>query len=116
VSRNEWLMRIDSGLEAHFKEANGGSRPGVEWAIDMKHGDKVYRVRVRALLADEASAKTRRDRKYQARTAMQYLDALLTQGWHPDEERQHTIHIGNPQGSSADTEAPGSTKPWWKFW
>jgi hypothetical protein len=116
VSQNEWLMRIENGLEAHFKEPNGGSRPGVDWAIDMKNGEKVYRVRVRALLADDASARTRKDEKYQARTAMQYLDSLLTEGWHPDEERLHTIYIGNPKESFADAEAAESTKPWWKFW
>lgn len=63
-----------------MEKANGGSRQGDDWAIDMKRGSKVYRVQVRALLGDDASARARREREYQAQTAMQSLDVLLGEG------------------------------------
>ncbi len=116
MSSDEWLMRVESGLSAHFKQASGGSRPGVDWLIDMKRGQAVYRVRVRGLLADNASASTRKDEAYQARTAMQYLDSLLSHGWDPQEERTHIITIGNPLNATGHAEAPSTNRPWWKFW
>lgn len=116
MSSGEWVMRIESGLSAHFKQANGCSRPGVDWAIDMRQGETVYRVRVRGLLADDASPSTRKDEAYQARTAMQYLDTLLTQDWLPQEERAHVITIGNPLSAPEHTEAPVANRPWWKIW
>ena len=91
-----WLMRVEDGLSAHFKEEDGSSRPGVQWAIGLKRGDEIFRVLVKALLADDASSATRNNQEYQAQTAMQYLNDQLNGGWHPSEEREHTIYIGNP--------------------
>jgi hypothetical protein len=91
-----WLMRVEGGLAAHFKVPDGPSRPGVQWAIGLKHGEATYTVRVRALFADDASAETREDDEYQAQTAMQYLNDCLNNGWHPEQEMEHEIYIGNP--------------------
>jgi hypothetical protein len=116
VSDNEWLMRVENGLSAHFKEAGGKSRPGVHWAIGIKRGEETFKVLVKALLTDDATTATRRDQKYQAQTAMQYLHDQLRSGWHPTQEKEHTIYIGNP-GSAATLEAaPHQSKPWWKVW
>lgn len=103
-----WPMRIESGLAAHFKQADGPSLPGVSWLVWIEHGERTYHARVKALLAPDASRATRKDDGYQARTAMQYLAAEMANGWHPSQERDHTIHIGNPPGAAAT--------PWWKFW
>lgn len=116
MATNEWSMRTKNGLSAHFKQANGGSRPGVDWAIELTRAGVVYHVRVRGLLADDASRSTRKDEAYQARTAMQYLDSLLSRGWDPQEERTHVITIGNPLNAPEHTEAPAANRPWWKFW
>jgi hypothetical protein len=94
-----WLMRVEDGLSAHFKEEDGSSRPGVQWAIGLKRGEEIYRVLVKALLADDASSSTRGNQEYQAQTAMQYLNDQLNSGWHPSEDREHTIYIGNPLAS-----------------
>ena len=109
-----WLMRIESGLAAHFKQENGPSRPGTLWTVGIKHGDEHYQAMVKALLADDATAATRKDEKYQAQTAMQYLDERIRQGWHPSQVQEHTIYISNPKGG---TDNRGSAKkPWWQFW
>jgi hypothetical protein len=108
-------MRIEGGLSASFLTPDGPSRPGVLWRVGLKRGEETYTVHVRALLADDATAATRRDEQYQARTTMQYLDDLLRGGWHPTQDTpdvQHTIHIGNPIGAPA----PTARRPWWRLW
>ena len=112
MATNQWPMRIESGLAAHFKQEGGPSRPGTMWRVGIRHGDQAYSVHVKALLADDATKATRKDEKYQAETTMQYLAAELDKGWHPSQEREHTIHIGNPLGGPAASDS----RPWWKFW
>ena len=112
MSENEWLLRVDNGLSAHFKEPNGVSRPGVHWAIGLKQGEKTYRALVKALFADDATTETRRNHAYQAQVAMQYLNDQLRSGWHPDQDKEHTIYISNPpslspEGSSSHPMKPG---------
>jgi hypothetical protein len=111
-----WLMRVEGALAAHFKQENGPSRPGTEWAIGLKHGDATHRVLVRAYLAADATAKTRADQDYQARTVMQYLNDLIVQGWHPDQPRPHVITIGNPLADPPGTAPAAAKKPWWRLW
>jgi len=101
-------MSIESALEAHFKQADGPSLPGVSWLVRIEHAGQVHHARVKALLAPDATKATRRDDGYQARTTMQYLAAEIESGWNPAREREHTIHIGNPHGQPE--------QPWWKFW
>jgi hypothetical protein len=79
---DDWLMRVEGGLAAHFKVDNGPSRPDIHWAIGLKQGDKTYKVLVKALLADDAAPETQENQEYQARVAMQYLNDELGKGWH----------------------------------
>ena len=111
-AENSWLTRIESGLAAHFKEEGGCSRPGVMWSVGLKRGEETWTATVKALLSDDASAATRADQQYQARTAMQYLNDRLAQGWHPSQQQDHTIYISNPPG----TPPLAAARPWWKFW
>jgi len=125
---DQWLMRVEGALAAHFKQENGPSRPGVEWVIGLKHGAATYTAPVRAYHAADATAKTRADQQYQAQTVMQYLNDLIAGGWHPDQPRDHAITIGNPLGSGPLGggrlgsgplgEAPETPrkKPWWRVW
>lgn len=109
---SQWLMRVEGGISAHFKVPNGPSQPGVHWAIGLKNGEKTYKVMVKALFADDATPETQKNQEYQAQVAMQYLNDQLNRGWHPTQEREHTIYISNPRG--ADHVLP--KKPWWKLW
>jgi hypothetical protein len=96
-----WLMRVEGGLSAHFKVPDGPSRPGVQWAIGLKQGEKIYSVLVKALFADDATPETRANQQYQGQVAMQYLNDCLKKGWDPDQEREHTIYISNPVSDEA---------------
>lgn len=111
AAQNPWLMRIESGLAAHFAQESAPSRPSVMWSVGLKRGEETWTVTVKALLSDTASAATRADRQSQARTAIQYLKDRLEQGWHPGEQLEHTIYIGDPLGAPAPTKR----KPWWKI-
>ena len=102
-------MSIESALAAHFKQADGPSLPGVSWLVRIEHDGQLHYARVKALLAPDATKATRKDDGYQARTTMEYLAAEIENGWNPAQEREHTIHIGNPHGAPAPRVG-------WKFW
>ncbi len=105
-------MSIESGLAAHFKQADGSSVPGVSWLVRIDHDGRTHHARVKALLAADASRATRRDDGYQARTTLQYLAAELDKGWDPAHERDHVIEIGNPHVDAANRPS----RPWWRIW
>ena len=108
-----WLMRVEGALDAHFKQPDGPSRPGTDWVIGLKRGDELHQVRVRSYLSPDATAATRGDTTYLGRTVMQYLDDLLRSGWHPSQQREHVITIGNPLPG---TQPSAPRKPWWRVW
>ena len=108
---DQWLMRVEGGLAAHFKVPNGPSRPGVHWAIGLKRGSETHKVLVKALFADDATPETQKNQEYQSQVAMQYLNEQLNEGWHPSREMEHTIYISNPQVADHVLQ-----KPWWKIW
>ncbi|MDX6268895.1 MAG: hypothetical protein QOD28_118 [Acidobacteriota bacterium] len=113
----QWLMRIEGALSAHFFQADGSSRPGTDWSVGLKRGDETYNVLVRAYLDDRMTKRARADTNYQAQTVMGYLNDLLTQGWTPEQGGELSITIQNPTGEieSAEEEQQQS-KPWWKLW
>jgi len=95
-----WSMRVSNGLAAHFKTPDGSSREGTMWSVNLTRGEEYYVAMVKGLLTDDATKATRIDTTYQAQTAMQYLNDRLNNGWHPGDETEHTIHIGNPLRTS----------------
>src|SRR5262245_9157374 len=105
-------MRIEGALGAHFLQPDGSSRPGTGWAVGLKHGEATYRVTVRAYVSEDLSPRLRKDREYQGRTVMGYLNDLIEQGWRPDQPRDLTIVIRNPPGAPPEPAA----RPWWRFW
>ena len=111
MSDAEWLMRIEGALAAHFKQADGSSRPGTDWAIGLKHGDKTYNVMVRAYLSDDMTRQAKADQDYQGKTVMGYLNDLIIQGWQPDQPRELVVTIQNPTGSSTPVK-----KSKWRSW
>jgi hypothetical protein len=103
-----WLMRVEGGLNAHFKQPNGPSRPGTDWRIGLKRGDEVHTVLVRTY-SDKVAPELAKDSQFMSNTAMGYLNDQLKAGWNPAEPRRHEITVTNPTGYVAK-------KPFWKFW
>jgi hypothetical protein len=112
TNEDQWLMRIGSGLSAHFFQPDGSSRPGTDWSVELKQGERSYHVMVRAYLSDDMTKRARADTDYQGQTVLGYISDLLEQGWHPDQGGELEITIQNPTG---EMERAAST-PWWKFW
>ena len=106
-----WLMRIEGALSAHFKQANGPSRPGTDWSVGIKKGDVTYHVMVRSYFSADITRQAKADQDYQAKTVMGYLNDLIMQGWLPDQPRDLVITIQNPTEVSA---SPKKSK--WRFW
>lgn len=117
MSAQLWSMRVSNGLAAHFKVPDGPSREGTMWSVNLARGEEHYVAMVKGLLSDDATKATREDATYQTQTAMQYLNDRLNNGWHPKDEMEHTIHIGNPLSTSTSGATQSSAnKPWWQFW
>src|SRR5258708_10997386 len=98
---DEWLMRIEGALSAHFKQPNGKSRPGTDWKVGLKRGDELYTIFVRTYFSEDASATTRADTAYQGCTVMGYLNDLIRGGWSPPDRAPNALAIGNSPESPA---------------
>ncbi|MBL6852274.1 MAG: hypothetical protein ISS15_08505 [Alphaproteobacteria bacterium] len=104
-----WLMRVEAGLNAHFKQANGASRPGTDWRIGLKRGHEVHTVLVRTY-SDKVAPELAKDSQFMANTAMGYLNDLLGKGWDPKQPRELAITVTNPDGYQP------KKMPFWKVW
>lgn len=111
-NEEQWLMRIEGALSAHFFQPDGTSRPGTDWSVGLKRGEQTYNVMVRAYLSDDMTRRARADTDYQGRTVLGYLSDLLEQGWTPEQGGDLAITIQNPTGESELKD----DKPWWKLW
>lgn len=106
---HEWQMSIGDGLDAHFYQPDGSSRPGTDWDVALRYGDSSYHVMVRAYLSEDANRATRKDTAYQVQVVLEYVGVLLSQGWTPDDPSDLTVVIPNRPGSLTE-------KPWWRVW
>ena len=112
TNEDQWQMRIKGALSAHFFQPDGSSRPGTDWAVELKQGERNYPVMVRAYLSEDLTKRTRADTEYQRQTVLGYINDLLAQGWRPDQDGELEITIQNPTGEKEDA----ASKPWWRFW
>ncbi|MBA3242776.1 MAG: hypothetical protein H0T60_16245 [Acidobacteria bacterium] len=112
TNEEQWLLRIEGALSAHFFQPDGSSRPGTDWSVSLKQGERTHHVMVRAYLSEDMTKRARADTEYQGQTVLGYVNDLLAQGWTPEQEGDFAITIQNPTGEK-ESEA---SKPWWRFW
>lgn len=112
TNEDQWLIRIEGALSAHFFQPDGSSHPGTDWSVALKQGESIHRVMVRAYLSEDMTKRAHADTEYQGQTVIGYINDLLTQGWTPDRGGELVITIQNPTGEK-ENEA---SMPWWKFW
>lgn len=84
-SGQDWLVRIEGALNAHFKQPDGPSRPGTDYAVGLKRGQETHRIMVRAYLSPNLTAAARGDTQYQTQTVTRYVFDRLNSGWLPAE-------------------------------
>ena len=109
-------MRIAGALSAHFFQPDGSSRPGTDWSVELKQGERIYHVMVRAYLSEDMTKRAQGDTEYQGQTVLGYISDLLDQGWTPDQGGELEITIQNPTGETEREAERAQSNPWWKFW
>lgn len=92
---------IAGGLQAHFRQAEGPSRPGTEWVV-VVHDEKGERRLIVRTFSDHT---TRQTSEQHAAAALAYVERLLK------EDSPLPAMIVVP-----DDLASVPAKPWWKFW
>lgn len=112
TNEDQWLMRVAGALSAHFFQPDGSSRPGTDWSVQLKKGEREYHVMVRAYLSDDMTKRAQGDTEYQGQTVLGYISDLLAQGWTPDQGGELEITIQNPTGEMERA----ASRPWWRFW
>ena len=108
MPEQQWQARIESGLNAHFIQPDGSSRPGIDWVVGLKRGDETQKIFVRAYLADGVSKNTSDDLEYQGRTVLQFVFEQLAAGWSPNDPPLPalTLTILDPKPGQETPAAP----------
>lgn len=86
MATEPWQARVDGAMRAHFKQADGTTRPGTDYKIGLKRGDAVCQIFVRAYLAADLTAAARNDTAYQQQTVIGYVFDRTAGDWEPDGE------------------------------
>jgi hypothetical protein len=103
-------LSIVSGLQAHFLQQEGLSRPGTDWVVLLRNGNTEKR-----LLDRTYHDRTPRATKEQhAAAAVACLSQQLDAGWSPTgADEAPTLVVPD------DFVVPVPTlrrEPWWRFW
>jgi hypothetical protein len=108
MSADIWQARLEGAMQAHFKQADGASRPGTDYKVGLKRGNQTCTIFVRAFLADDLTAAARADKAYQGQTVIGYVFDRLAPGWEPNGEMFPfpELTILNPTGSASASPQP----------
>jgi hypothetical protein len=106
VANPPWQVRAEGALSAHFKQADGSSRPAKDWKIGLKHGDEAHTIFVRTYLAESVTKATRDDTSYQGQTVIGYVFDRLGAGWTPTDGPLPPLTILDPKPGHAPPPPP----------
>jgi hypothetical protein len=95
-------VTVKNGLKAYFKQPNGVSRPGVDWAIQIT-GEQAVTVVVRTYFSTDPPRET--ERPAMAEKAARFIAKKLATGWFP----------GTEKFLEADEVVDTTPRPWWKI-
>lgn len=73
-------ITVERGLAAHFKQANGPSRPGIDWLVKIE-GPKSGTVIVRTYLKSAAASEL--DKAMLSQQALDLVQRKIESGWNP---------------------------------
>jgi hypothetical protein len=111
-SPSEWQITVLQGLKAHFKQPQGTSKPGTDWAVAVRNGAQEYRILVRAFAEDVGDC----GQDGEVAIVIQFVAGLLNQGWTPDRWTGQPGELTVSPSQAEHESAAGPTKPWWRFW
>ena len=119
ATSESWNLSVVDGLRAHFKQAQGPSRAGTDWAVSLANsgGERLVLVRV---YADDIVVSSQ---EQEAQQVLNYVAGLLKLGWSPEQYRGEPGELTlapqkltlAPQNMSVADVQPAS-RPWWRFW
>jgi hypothetical protein len=76
-----WQISVVGGLNAHFKQPEGPSKPATEWAVSILSGDDEHRVLVRSYHDDHAGL----TQEQVTQKVLQFIANKLQSGWTPSD-------------------------------
>jgi hypothetical protein len=100
-----WTIAVVDALRAHFKQADGTSRPGVDWAVSLTKPGQERRIIIRSYsdeVPDQPSEKA-------AQSIVSFVAGLLGSGWSPEQ------YSGAPGDLVCAATVEPKKKPWWRF-
>ncbi len=74
-----WKIEITGGLNAHFKQPDGPSKPGTDWAVSLKRGPEVHRILVRSYARGDGKI----SQQQEIGMVLHYVAGLVGRGWMP---------------------------------
>jgi hypothetical protein len=114
MSADIWQARLEGAMHAHFKQADGSSRPGTDYKVGLKRGDQTCQIFVRAFLAENMTPAARQDAQYQGQTVIGYVFDRLAPGWEPNGEMfpfpALTIMNPTPGAGPAPSQPPAQKR------
>ncbi len=81
-------VSVEQGLAAHFKQATGPSRPGIDWAIKIE-GPKSGTVIVRTYL--KGAVATEQEKVLLSQKALDLVQRKIESGWDPAIQGEYWI-------------------------
>ncbi len=97
-------VTVKNGLTAYFKQPNGPSRPGVDWAVQIS-GEQTATVLVRTYFSTDPPREE--EKPALAEKAGRFVAQKLATGWLPGTERLLEVEVGPAPATPA--------RPWWKL-
>jgi hypothetical protein len=81
MEQHGWEIKITGGLNAHFKQPDGPSKPGTDWAVTLKRGPEVHRILVRSYARGDGKT----SQQDEISMVLRYVADRLRQGWAPSD-------------------------------
>lgn len=108
---SDFRFGVINGLQAHFLQPDGPSRPGVDWIVSVVQQSVETRVVVRTY-SDDTPTQTV---EQQAKAAVDFLAKLLASGWRLSDYKGLPGELIVP-GLSATPIPPAmpDKKVWWR--
>jgi hypothetical protein len=98
-------VTVTNGLTAYFKQPNGPSRPGIDWAVQIT-GERAATVMVRTYFSSDPPRET--EKPALAERAARFITKKLATGWSPLTEKFL-------EADEASEPPPPAPRPWWKI-
>lgn len=106
-------IAISSGLQAHFKQDNGPSRLGTDWAVSLDDGNDQQTIMVRTYDDESAHA----DNQQIVDAITKFILDKISSGWSLSEYKFEPGELTvSPDYFKNCKFVKSTNRPWWKFW